>query len=90
MDSATRLRVLELAVADIQRELRTFCGYAPPAGGDLIDGTGCPHEAWGAIPRGRDEMGRRLAPIHERCKACGLVRSIKAKGAEDQGEEKAE
>lgn len=34
-----RIDILECAVADLQRELREFHGYAPPSTADLIDHT---------------------------------------------------
>lgn len=35
---------LALAIADLQRAMREFCGYAPPADVDWIDGVPTGHD----------------------------------------------
>ena len=67
MDSAARLRALERAVGDLQREM---VGYEPPEGADFRDGVPCEHD-WRRLRRVTLNAAEDAA---YQCRLCGAVK----------------
>lgn len=70
MTDAEKIERLELAVGELQRELRAYWGFAPRGDADMIDGA-CDHQ-WRTRRMGGDPTSADSNELVTVCEKCGL------------------